>query len=95
MAKHASRSSEGRLRRWLREHRVVVHGLALADHVGSPRATREVASLAAMLREPEQVTASGGSIVRGVLFSGPPGVGKTNLARVFASLLGDTVPFYE
>ena len=95
MAKHASRSSERRLRRWLREHRVVVHALALADHVGSPRATREVASLAAMLREPEQVTASGGSIVRGVLFSGPPGVGKTNLARIFASLLGDTVPYYE
>ncbi len=95
MSRHAPRLSDRRTRRWLHTHRVVVRGLTLVDHVGSPRATREVASLAAMLRAPEQVAAAGGSIVRGVLFAGPPGVGKTNLARILAALLGDAVPYYE
>ncbi len=95
MAEHRTEPGDRRLRRWLRRHRVTVRGLTLADHVGSPRATREVASLAAMLRDPDAVTAAGGAIVRGVLFTGPAGTGKTNLARILAALLGDAVPYHE
>jgi ATP-dependent Zn protease len=83
------------LRRWLAAHRIVVRGLTLDDHIGSPRATREVASLAAMLRQPDQMIGAGGTLVRGILFAGPPGVGKTHLARILGALLGDAVPFYE
>ncbi len=94
MGNHIERDDDRRVRRWLARHRVEVRGLSLADHIGSPRAKREVESLAATLRAPDEVTAAGGSLVRAALFTGPPGAGKTNLARILASLVGN-VPYYE
>ncbi len=94
MRKNVERAGDRQVRRWLARHRVEVRGLTLDDHIGSPRAKRELQSLAAALRAPEQVTAAGGSLVRAALFTGPPGVGKTNLARILACLVG-AVPYYE
>ena len=60
MAHHPRPQPDRRTRRWLEAHRIEVRGLTLADHIGSERATREVESLAAMLRDPDKVLAAGG-----------------------------------
>lgn len=72
---------------WLERHRVAVTGLALEDVIGLRAAKREVASLVARLLHPEIILAAGGDLPRGVIFYGPPGCGKTLLARVMAAML--------
>lgn len=61
--------------------------MSLADVIGLRAAKREVESLVARLIHPEIILEAGGDLPRGVLFYGPPGCGKTLLARVMASLL--------
>lgn len=72
---------------WLERHRVAVDGLTLDDVIGLRAAKRELASLVARLLHPEIILAAGGDLPRGVIFYGPPGCGKTLLARVMAAML--------
>jgi ATP-dependent Zn protease len=82
---------------WLEAHRVTLRGLTFDAVIGLHAANREVQSLIARLAHPEVIVAAGGNLPRGVLFYGPPGCGKTLMARVMASLLRETgeVEFYS
>ena len=64
----------------------------LGDVKGIEAATRDIHEIIRILREPAKMGQFGGQIPRGVLMEGPPGTGKTMLARVIASEAN--VPFY-
>src|SRR5215218_7106799 len=59
---------------------------------GVDAAKEELMDVAAWLREPERFAARGAQAPRGVLLHGPPGTGKTMLARAVAAQAG--VDFY-
>jgi cell division protease FtsH len=61
------------------------------DVAGAEEAKEELAEVVEFLREPERFLAVGARIPRGVLLVGPPGNGKTLLARAVAGEAG--VPF--
>jgi cell division protease FtsH len=61
------------------------------DVAGAEEAKEELAEIVEFLREPERFHAVGARIPRGVLLVGPPGNGKTLLARAVAGEAG--VPF--
>lgn len=63
----------------------------LADVIGCDFAKEEVAELIQFMREPQRFAKLGAKPPRGVLLIGPPGVGKTMIARAVASEAG--VPF--
>ncbi|MDP8922121.1 MAG: ATP-dependent zinc metalloprotease FtsH [Chloroflexota bacterium] len=62
-----------------------------SDVAGADEAKEELAEIVEFLREPEKFMAVGARIPRGVLLVGPPGNGKTLLARAVAGEAG--VPF--
>ncbi|HYU19853.1 MAG TPA: ATP-dependent zinc metalloprotease FtsH [Chloroflexota bacterium] len=62
-----------------------------SDVAGAEEAKEELAEVVDFLRAPERFTAVGARIPRGVLLVGPPGNGKTLLARAVAGEAG--VPF--
>jgi cell division protease FtsH len=62
-----------------------------SDVAGADEAKEELAEIVEFLREPERFMAVGARIPRGVLLVGPPGNGKTLLARAVAGEAG--VPF--
>ncbi len=66
--------------------------VSFADVAGADEAKGELVEVVQFLKEPARFAAMGAAIPRGVLLSGPPGCGKTLLARAVAGEAG--VPFY-
>ncbi|MFO7964174.1 MAG: ATP-dependent zinc metalloprotease FtsH [Desulfobacterales bacterium] len=63
------------------------------DVAGIDEAKEELSEVVDFLREPKKFTRLGGRIPKGVLLMGPPGSGKTLLARAIAGEAG--VPFFS
>ncbi len=67
--------------------------ITFADVAGVDEAKQELQEVVEFLKYPDKFTALGARIPRGVLLVGPPGVGKTLLARAVAGEAG--VPFFS
>jgi cell division protease FtsH len=64
-----------------------------ADVAGVDEAKQELTEVVEFLSEPQKFTEIGGKIPRGILLVGPPGTGKTMLAKAVAGESG--VPFFS
>ncbi len=67
--------------------------ITFEDVAGVDEAKEELAEIVEFLRDPHKFTRLGGRIPKGVLLIGPPGSGKTLLARAIAGEAG--VPFFS
>ena len=64
----------------------------LAELIGNQEAKQEIREVVDMIAQPERYVSSGAEVPKGMLFVGPPGVGKTLFARAVANEIG--IPFY-
>ncbi len=67
--------------------------VTFGDVAGVDEAKQELAEVVEFLREPDKFMALGAKIPRGVLMVGPPGCGKTLMAKAVAGEAG--VPFFS
>lgn len=68
-------------------------GVLFDDVAGIEEAKEELQEVVTFLKKPEKFTAVGARIPKGVLLIGPPGTGKTMLAKAIAGEAG--VPFFS
>lgn len=68
-------------------------GVMFDDVAGVDEAKEELQEIVTFLKKPEKFTAVGARIPKGVLLVGPPGTGKTMLAKAIAGEAG--VPFFS
>src|SRR6185369_13316720 len=64
----------------------------LDELIGNAQAKIEIREIVDMIATPARYAESGADVPKGMLFVGPPGVGKTLFARAIANEIG--VPFY-
>ncbi len=67
--------------------------ITFADVIGLTEAKREAMEVVALIKDRTKVKKIGGKVVRGLLMVGPPGCGKTYLAKAMAHEAG--VPFFS
>ncbi len=70
-----------------------VHHVKFSDVAGQETAKREVRELVDYLKHPEAFRQLGAEVPKGVLLMGPPGTGKSLLAKALAREAG--VPFFS
>ena len=68
-------------------------GVTFRDVAGADEAKEELQEIIHFLREPERFRRLGGKLPRGILLVGPPGAGKTLLAKAVAG--ESRVPFFS
>ena len=69
------------------------HGIRFADVAGEDEAKENLQEIVNYLHDPKQYEEIGGSMPKGILLVGPPGTGKTMLAKAVAG--ESNVPFFS
>jgi len=70
-----------------------VTGVSFADVAGADEAKDELKEIVNFLKDPDHYGRLGARVPKGILLAGPPGIGKTLLARAVAGEAG--VPFFS